>query len=90
MHINKYKIYIYIFKLFSFQGDIKSFDNINSCLENYIINKYDDLNDTAEKKNLQTIVKNLYNKLNKKLDIYKKTYTLINGSIYVSPKGIYI
>lgn len=62
----------YIFKLFSFQGDIKNFDNINSCLENYIINKFDDLNDTAEKKNLQTIVKNLYNKLNKKLDIYKK------------------
>lgn len=62
----------YIFKLFSFQGDIENFDNINSCLENYIYNKYDDLNDTAEKKNLQTIIKNLYSKLNKKLDIYKK------------------
>ena len=63
---------IYIFKLFSFQGNIKEFDNINSCLENYIINKYDGLNDTSEKKNLQITIKNLYTKLNKKLDIYKK------------------
>lgn len=62
----------YIFKLFSFQGDIKEFSNINSCLENYIINKYDDLNDTSEKKNLQITIKNLYTKLNKKLDVYKK------------------
>ena len=72
----------YIFKLFSFQGDIKNFDNINSCLENYITNKYDDLNDTAEKKNLQTIIINLYTKLNKKLDIYKKTSLEDNNEIF--------
>lgn len=62
----------YIFKLFSFQGVTKTFDSINTCLETYITNKYEDLNDTAEKKNLQTTIKNLYTKLNKKLDIYKK------------------
>lgn len=62
----------YFFQLFSFQGDIKTYDNLNQCLESYITNKYEDLNDTAEKKNLQSIIKNLYTKLNKKLDIYKK------------------
>lgn len=62
----------YIFKLNSFKGNIKTFNTINECLETYINEKYQDLNDTSEKKNLQNIIKSLYTKLNKKLDIYKK------------------
>ena len=63
---------LYIFKLNNYEGDIKTFDTIESALENFINNKFNDLNDTNEKKNLQTIIKNLNTKLNKKLDIYKK------------------
>ena len=62
----------YFFKLFTFQGDIKTFNTLNQCLETFIINKYTDLNDTNELKSLQSLVKNLFTKLNKKMDIYKK------------------
>ena len=62
----------YLFKLNNYEGDIVSFNSINECLERYINDKYTDLNDTSEKKNIESIVKNLYTKLNKKLDIYKK------------------
>lgn len=62
----------YLFKLNNYQGDIKTFDSINSCLETFINEKYTDLNDTNEKKNIESTIKSLYTKLNKKIDIYKK------------------
>ena len=62
----------YLFKLSNYEGTIKTFDKINECLENFINEKYKEINDSSDKKNLETIVKNLYTKLNKKLDIYKK------------------
>ena len=62
----------YLFKLHSYEGDIKTYNSINECLDAFIQNKYKELNDTSEQKNLEAIVKNLYIKLNKKLDIYKK------------------
>ena len=62
----------YLFKLNQYEGDIKTYNSINECLEEFISSKYSDLNDTSEKKNLDIIVKNLFIKLNKKIDIYKK------------------
>ena len=62
----------YILKLNTYQGKIVEFDSINNCLETFINQKFQDLNDTNDKKNIQNIVKSLYTKLNKKLDIYKK------------------
>ena len=62
----------YLFKLNNYEGTIKTFDSTNECLEEFINEKYKELNDSSEQKNLELIVKNLYIKLNKKLDIYKK------------------
>ena len=62
----------YLFKLLTYQGEIKTFKNINTCLESFIESKFSTLDDSNDKKNLQSIIKNLYIKLNKKLDIYKK------------------
>ena len=62
----------YLFKLNNYEGTIKTFDSTNECLEEFINEKYKELNDSNEQKNLELIVKNLYIKLNKKLDIYKK------------------
>ena len=62
----------YLFKLLNYVGTTKTFNSINICLEEFIKNKYNELNDTNEQKQIETIVKNLYIKLNKKLDIYKK------------------
>ena len=62
----------YLFKLLTYQGEIESFENINTCLETFIENKFQTLDDSSDKKNLQSIIKSLYLKLNKKLDIYKK------------------
>lgn len=62
----------YIFQLNTYQGEIETFDTINECLETFIENKYQDLNDTNDKKEIQNVIKSLYTKLNKKLDIYKK------------------
>ena len=62
----------YFFKLSTFQGEIKTYDTLNSCLESFITKKYTDLNDTNELKSLQNLVKNLFTKLHKKMDIYKK------------------
>ena len=62
----------YLFKLLTYQGEIKSFENINTCLETFINNRFQTLDDSSDKKNLQSIIKSLYIKLNKKLDIYKK------------------
>lgn len=68
----------YLFKLNNYEGEIKSFNTINECLETYITKKYTDLNDTSEKKNIENIVKNLYTKLNKKIDIYIKDLSKCN------------
>lgn len=62
----------YLFKLNSYEGEIKHFDSINACIETYINEKYTDINDTSEKKAIESTVKSLYTKLNKKIDIYKK------------------
>lgn len=62
----------YLFKLNTYQGELETFENINSCLKTFIENKFQNINDSNDKKNLQTIIKSLYVKLNKKLDIYKK------------------
>ncbi len=62
----------YLFKLNNYEGELKYFDDINTCLETYINEKYTDLNDTSEKKTIESTVKSLYTKLNKKIDIYKK------------------
>lgn len=62
----------YIYKLVTFEGDIKTFDSINESLDIYIAERYAEINDTSELKNLQTLVKNLYTNFTKKLDIYKK------------------
>ena len=63
---------LYIFQLDTYQGEIETFDTINKCLDAFIENKYQDLNDTNDKKEIQNVIKSLYTKLNKKLDIYKK------------------
>ncbi len=62
----------YLYKLKTFEGEIKEYDSINNCIKDFIKLKHSDMNDTSEKKNLEEIVKKLYIKLNKKLDIYKK------------------
>ena len=62
----------YLFKLNNYEGELKHFDDINTCLETFINEKYTDLNDTSEKKAIESTVKSLYTKLNKKIDIYKK------------------
>ncbi|MBO6119292.1 MAG: NFACT family protein [Lachnospiraceae bacterium] len=62
----------YLFKLNTFLGETKTYETINKCLETYINEKFQDLNDTNEIKELQEIVKSLYTKLNKKLLIYNK------------------
>lgn len=62
----------YIFKLNTYQGEIDTFGSINECLEAFIEKKYQDLNDTNDKKEIQSVIKSLYTKLNKKLEIYEK------------------
>ena len=66
---------LYVFKLNSFEGEVKHCENINACVNEFVSSKYKDIKDTTEKKNIDTIIKNLYNNLNKKLDIYKKDLT---------------
>ena len=73
----------YVYKLNSYQGEIIKYNTLNKCLEEFISKKYQDLNDTQDKKNIQTIIKNLYAKLNKKLDIYNKDLSKCqNATIY--------
>ena len=61
----------YFYKLNSFEGDVIEFDYLNDCLNTYIHAKYVHTDDSTEKKNIEAIIKNLYVKLNKKLDIYE-------------------
>ena len=61
----------YLFKLITYQGEIKTYDTINECLEQFVENKYENINDSNDEKNLNSIIKSLYSKLNKKLTIYK-------------------
>lgn len=63
---------LYAFKLYSYYCDAKTFSSLNNCLETFLNNKFQNFNDTNEKKNVQDIVSNLFTKLNKKIDIYKK------------------
>ena len=62
----------YLYKLNQFEGNIVSFDNINKLIKVYIDEKFSIINDSSEKNALKEIVKRLYIRLNKKIDIYKK------------------
>ena len=62
----------YLYKLKQFEGNIVSFDSINKLIRTYIDEKFTKISDSSEKTNIQEIVKRLYARLNKKLDIYKK------------------
>ena len=62
----------YLYKLNQFEGKIVSFDSINKLIRTYIDEKFSKISDSSEKTSLQEILKRLYARLNKKLDIYKK------------------
>ena len=62
----------YLYKLNQFEGKIVSFDSINKLVKVYIDEKFSIVSDSSEKNSLREIVKRLYTRLNKKLDIYKK------------------
>ena len=62
----------YLYKLNQFEGKIVSFDSINKLVKVYIDDKFSIVSDSSEKNSLREIVKRLYMRLNKKLDIYKK------------------
>ena len=62
----------YLYKLNQFEGKIVNFDSINKLIRTYIDEKFSKISDSSEKTSLQEIVKRLYTRLNKKLEIYKK------------------
>ena len=62
----------YLYKLNQYEGNIKYFKNLNLTLSTFINEKYSYTKDSNEKKLLLETVKKIYQKLNKKKDIYEK------------------
>ena len=62
----------YIFKLNQYVGDVKYFDNINDLIYTYYHEKFLTKGKSTDKKEIYDTIKKLYEKLNKKIDIYKK------------------
>lgn len=60
----------YFYKLNQFEGSIVNFNSLNDLVKNYIDEKFSSINDTNEKSALNDVIKKLYTKLNKKINIY--------------------
>ena len=62
----------YIYPLIQYEGDIVHFKSISSLLSKYINDKYSNINENVDKKALEDIIKALYSKFYKKIDIYNE------------------
>ena len=62
----------YLFKLCQFVGEIKQFNSLNELVYSYYHEKFLKQNNMYGKKDIYETIKKLYEKINKKIDIYKK------------------
>ena len=69
----------YLFKLNQFEGDVKYFDSLNELIIKYISEKHEKQNQLYDKNLLNEVVKKIFTKLNKKLDIYKSDLSKCNN-----------
>lgn len=69
----------YLYKLNQYEGELRYFENLNTLIKTYVEEKYSRQNESIDKTQIKDIIKRLYTRLNKKLDIYEKDLAKCEG-----------